>query len=41
MNTHIMIPVYYNIVNGVVQYDVEQMTEDFNNEMRIFNLREL
>ena len=34
MNTHIMIPVYYNIVNGVVQYDVEQMTEDFNNAIR-------
>jgi hypothetical protein len=34
LNTHIMIPVYYNIVNGVVQYDVEQMTEEFNNAIR-------
>jgi|TARA_R110000772_G_scaffold151242_1_gene261981 hypothetical protein len=30
----IILPVYYNIVNGVVQYDVEQMTEDFNNAIR-------
>jgi hypothetical protein len=34
LNTHIMIPVYYSIVDGEVQYDVEQMTQEFNNAIR-------
>jgi|TARA_R110000787_G_scaffold182141_1_gene294109 hypothetical protein len=33
----IIVPVYYSIENGEVQYDIEQMTEYFENAIRELN----
>ena len=33
----IIVPVYYSIENGSVQYDIEQMTEDFETAIRELN----